>query len=144
MRQAIATVTLALLLCWTGLRASDVDALLEQGARQTAAGEIDAALASYRSAVAQDPGSPRANMKLAGLELVKQRYRASVEHFQTVIGLEPDNANAFVGMAVAYLHLGDYGLARAALMEAERLDPQKQDDIACVLQWIDMRAAGPH
>lgn len=134
-----------LLLSGTGVRAGDdVDALLEQGERQAAAGELDAALASYGAAVAQDPGSPRANMKLAGLELLKQQYRTSIEHFQNVIGHEPDNANAFVGMAVAYLHLGDYGLARAALMEAQRLDPQKQDDIARVLQWIDMRAAGPH
>jgi tetratricopeptide (TPR) repeat protein len=134
-----------LLLSGTVVRAGDdVDVLLEQGERQAAVGELDAALASYGGAVAQDPGSPQANMKLAGPELLTEQYRTSIEHFQTVIGHEPDNANAFVGMAVAYLHLGDYGLARAALMEAERLDPQKHDDIARVLQWIDMRAAGPH
>lgn len=140
MRQTLLTVALWLL-PWAALWGGEgVDALLERGARQAAAGEIDAALSSYRAAVAQAPGSARAHMRLAGLELVKQRYRDSIEHFQAVIAHEPDNANAFVGMAMAYLHLGDYGPARAALKEAERLAPHKRDDIAPVLRWIDAKA----
>jgi hypothetical protein len=36
------------------------------------------------------------------------------------IALDANNANAFVGMAIAYLHSGRHPLARAALEEAKR------------------------
>ena len=54
--------------------------------------------------------------------------------------MDPNNADAFVGMAVAYLHSGDYALARAALEEARRLAPEKGAQIDQVLAYLDRRS----
>ncbi len=118
----------------------DAEALIEQGNRQSQSGDLDAAFSSYLQAVGKDPKSVDAHFKLAGLQLVRRDYTSSIKSFQTVIGLAPDNANAFVGLGMAYLHLGSYGMARAALQEALRRDPSKQADIQNVLDWIDARS----
>lgn len=79
-------------------------------------------------------------MKLGGLQLVRRDYTSSIQSFQTVVRLAPDNANAFVGLGMAYLHLGSYSRARAAFQEALKRDPSKQADIQNVLDWIDARS----
>jgi Tfp pilus assembly protein PilF len=56
--------------------------------------------------------------------------------------LDGANADAFVGMAMAYLHGGDYALARAALEEAKRIDPAKQAKVDEVIAYINQREAG--
>ncbi len=119
---------------------SDAHALLEQGDRQSQSGDLDAAFSSYQRAVESDPHSANAHMKLAGLQLVRRDYTGSIRSYQTVIQLAPDNANAFVGLGIAYLHLGSYSRARAALQEALKRDPSKQADIQNVLDWIDARS----
>ena len=74
------------------------------------------------------------------MQLLRQEYRAGVENFQRAIALDPDNADAFIGMALAYLHMGQYGLARASLQEAQRIAPAKREEIEKVLAWIDQRS----
>ena len=54
--------------------------------------------------------------------------------------LDASNADAFVGMAVAYLHGRDYPLARASLEEAKRLDPGRQAKLDALIAYIDQRA----
>lgn len=119
---------------------SEAQALLEQGDGQSQSGDLDAAFSSYQRAVESDPQSVDAHLKLAGLQLVRRDYKGSINSFQTVIRLAPDNANAFVGLGIAYLHLGSYSRARAALQEALKRDPSKQADIQNVLDWIDVRS----
>ena len=117
----------------------DVTALLEQGNRQSATGDIEGAFESYKHAVENDPKSVDARFKLAAMQMVRGEYRASIENYKTVISMEQNNANAFVGMGIAYLHLGSHGLARAAFEEALKLDPSKRNDIQHVIDWIDVR-----
>jgi Flp pilus assembly protein TadD len=119
---------------------SEAQALLEQGDRQSRAGDLDAAFSSYQRAVEKDPQSADAHMKLGGLQLARRDYTSSIQSFQTVVRLAPDNANAFVGLGMAYLHLGSYSRARAAFQEALKRDPSKQADIQNVLDWIDVRS----
>jgi cytochrome c-type biogenesis protein CcmH/NrfG len=57
--------------------------------------------------------------------------------------LDQGNADAFVGMAVGYLHLGEYRLAREALKEAGRLAPQKKEEIDRVLAWLSDQPEAP-
>ena len=57
--------------------------------------------------------------------------------------LDQTNAGAFLGMAMAYLHLGRYELARQSLNEAERLDPSKKAEISKVRTWLDSRSDSP-
>jgi len=44
-------------------------------------------------------------------------------------------------MGIAYLHLGQYGLSRAALEEARRRSPEKHDEIETVLAWLGKKAS---
>jgi hypothetical protein len=63
----------------------------------------------------------------------------SIQSFQRAISLDANNADAFVGMAMAYLHGGRYGQARSALVEAKRIAPDKGPKIDEVIAWIDQR-----
>jgi Flp pilus assembly protein TadD len=76
--------------------------------------------------------------------LLKQEYAEAIRSFQIAIGLDAeDNAEAFIGLGIAYLHLGQYGAARAALTEARRLKPESGSDIDQLLAWLDGRSPGP-
>jgi tetratricopeptide (TPR) repeat protein len=116
--------------------------LLEQSYQQSSAGDLDAALNTLQEAVEKAPDSSLVHTRLGGVRVLRQEYDAGIKHFQRAIMLDQRNAVAFIGMAVAYLHLGQYSLARAALDEAGRLDPSKQAQIDRVLSWIDQRTGG--
>jgi tetratricopeptide (TPR) repeat protein len=121
--------------------AADAASLVEKGELQLKLGEIDAALDTLKKAVEADPNSSLAFTRLGSAWVMKQDYAAGLESFQQAIVLNADNANAFVGMAIAYLHSGRYSLARAALEEAKRIDPSKQREAEKLIGWIDQRAS---
>jgi len=86
--------------------------------------------------------SSLAQTRIGGALLLKQDYGLAIESFRQAILLDGANADAFVGMAMAYLHGGDYALARAALEEAKRIDPAKQAKVDEVIAYINQREAG--
>jgi tetratricopeptide (TPR) repeat protein len=114
--------------------------LMREGQRQLDAGKLDQAMLTFQRLVEEEPGSSLGHTRLGGVRLLRQEYRASVASFQRAIALDPRNADAFVGMALAYLHLGEYGLARESLNQAQLLDPSKRDEIERVMTWIDRRS----
>ena len=114
--------------------------LMQQGQRQLDAGELEQAELTFKEIVAQKPDSALGHTRLGGVQLLRQDHRAGIESFQRAIAMDPDNADAFIGMALAYLHMGQYGLARASLQEAQRIAPAKRDEIEKVLAWIDQRS----
>ncbi len=127
-----------------GVHAADeLNSLLERGQKQLDAGQLDEALASYQQAVQKDPNSSLAYTRLGGTRLLRQEYGDSITDFQQAIMLDQTNAGAFLGMAMAYLHLGRYELARQSLNEAERLDPSKKAEISKVRTWLDSRSDSP-
>ena len=119
-----------------------VGALIATGEAQLAAGDAEAAVATLEQAVAADPTSSLARTRLGGARLMHQEYSAAIQDFRGALGADTNNADAFVGMAVAYLHSGEYALARAALGEARRLAPDKAAQIDQVLVNLDQREAG--
>jgi tetratricopeptide (TPR) repeat protein len=119
------------------VQATDAAGSIQAGEAKLKAGEIDGGLALFREAVQADPGSALARTRLGGALLLKQEYKAAIEEFRVAIALDGNNPDAFVGMAVAYLHGGDYPLARASLEEAKRLDPAKQAKIDALIDSID-------
>ena len=141
-RRAGVWVTLALALAssYAIAAAEDVQRLIDAGNEHWQAGQLDQAQASYMSALEKEPRSVDAHMKLAGMYIARQQYRAAVETFQQAIGIKPDNADAFIGMAIGYLHLGDPALAYAALEEAARIDPKKRDRVEALMAHIDARS----
>lgn len=116
--------------------------LIQQGYELTAAGKLDEALTILQQAVAADPTSSLARTRLGGIRVLRQEYAESIEEFQQAIMLDQQNSAAFIGMAVAYLHNGDYSLAKASLAEAGNIDPTKQSEIERIYAWIEQRTNG--
>ncbi len=104
-------------------------------------GRVADALSTLEQAVAADPKSSLAYTRLGGAQLLHQDHASAIGSFRQAIMLDGNNADAFVGMAMAYLHGGDYALARAALEEAKRIDPAKQAKIDEVIAYINGREA---
>jgi Flp pilus assembly protein TadD len=119
--------------------APDAKALIAASEAELAQGKADEAVATLERAVAADPKSSQAHTRLGGARLMRQEYSAAIQDFRNALAADPTNADAFVGMAVAYLHSGDQALARAALEEARRLAPAKGPEIDRVLGYLDRR-----
>lgn len=122
--------------------AGDAAALIAAGEAKLKAGQIAAALTDFREAVTVDTSSSLAQTRLGGALLLHQEYGQAIDAFRAAISLSANNADAFIGMAIAYLHGGDYALARASLEEAKRIDPVKQARIDALIAAIDQRAGG--
>lgn len=118
------------------------EAGLAEAGRLARDGQIDAALAVYRALSESQPESAAVHARMGGMLLLKQDYAEAVRNFQIAIGLDPENnGEAFVGLGIAYLHLGQYGPARAALTEARRLKPESAADLEQVVAWLDGRTS---
>ncbi|MGB5831564.1 MAG: tetratricopeptide repeat protein [Thiohalocapsa sp.] len=119
--------------------------LISQGEQQLKENDIDGAIATLTTAVDQEPDSSLAHTRLAGAYLLGQRHGEAIDQFQQAISLDTNNAAAFIGMGIAYLHSGQFGAAKAALGGAKRLDPGKTEQIDELIARIDQRgAASPH
>ena len=121
----------------------DIETLLQQGYEQTVAGNLERAEQTFQRAIGKAPNSSLAYTRLGGVKVLRQEYSAGIKDFQQAIMLDQNNPTAFVGMAVAYLHMGQQSLAKAALHEAMRLDPAKKPEIDKVLAWIEQRGYTP-
>lgn len=117
---------------WSALAASHRD-LITLGDQQWAAGQLDTAQSTFEKAVQAEPRSVKAHMKLAGLQLSRQEFKACIETYQRTIGLEANNVKAWLGLGFAYLHTGQNSLSLAAFNEAIRIDPANQEKLATVL-----------
>ena len=129
-------------LCAAADQAPEQPERISQGIALMQTGEIDQAIEVLSEAVAADPNSAEARLRLGGAYLLKQHNLQAIEQFQESISLKADQAPAFLGLGVAYLHLGQHSHARAALQEAKRLDPNKTEDVDKVLKRMDETAAG--
>ena len=135
MNIAAATLAATLLVqgAWAGNDGGET-ALVAQGDKQWAAGRLDDARRSFEEAVTVNPRSPDAHMKLAGLQLSGRNYAAAIQTYQRIIGLDGNNAKAWIGLGMAYLHSGQHELSRAAFGEAVRADPSRKAQLAPLLE----------
>jgi Tfp pilus assembly protein PilF len=108
--------------------------LIGRGNQQWAAGRVEDARKSFEQAVAANPRSVEAHMKLAGLQLSSGDNSAAIQTYQRVIGLDGKHAKAWIGLGMAYLHSGQRELSRAALGEAVRADPALKAQFAELLE----------
>ncbi len=90
---------------------------------QAALGEIEAAMAHYRSAIEIRPRFPEANNNLGMLLNDQGEFEAAIAHFKIVIGVEPLFAAAHYGLGVAYQNLGDSTTAAICYQKAITLKP---------------------
>ncbi|MFM1892186.1 MAG: hypothetical protein RLZ44_1263 [Pseudomonadota bacterium] len=122
-----------------GLVQARADSALDRGQALAEQGDVAGALAAYQEIVAAQPEWGEAHARLGGMQLVNQLYPDAVRSFQQAISLGVDDSQPFVGMAMAYLHMGQYGPARAALEEAKTRGSERSQDIDDILTWLDAR-----
>jgi Flp pilus assembly protein TadD len=108
-------------------------ALIAQGGKQWEQGRLGDARKSFELAVAANPASVEAHMKLGGLLLSSADIAAAIPIYQRAISLEPANAKAWMGLGLAYLHAGQRELSRAAFEEAVRVEPGRKEQLARLL-----------
>ena len=109
--------------------AESLDSLLAKAKETWAQQQNEEAQKLFESAAALYPDEAEAHMRLAGFHLIQQNYRLCIDLYQKVIGMQNDNAHAFIGMGVSYLHLQNRALAKAAFTEAARLLPEKKAEL---------------
>lgn len=114
-------------------QADSVEPLVAEGDRQWAEGQYDLAQESFEQALKIEPRSVPLHMKLAGLQLFVQDFKGCIATYQRTIGLDPNNAKAWIGLGFAYLHTGKDSLSLAAFNEAMRLDPAIKPSLAPLL-----------
>ncbi len=76
------------------------------------------------------------------MQLLDQRYSDAVKSFQRAITLGDDGTRSFIGMGMAYLHMGQLGPARAAFVEAKSRGAANPQDVDGIIAWIDNRDPG--
>ena len=124
----------------SGSAMAQADKALSAGESKAATGDIVGAMAIYEQATREDPTSNEAYARLGGMQLLDQRYADAVLSFQQAISLGDSGARSFIGMGMAYLHLGQLGPARAAFVEARNRGTDHGTDVEQIIAWIDSRA----
>lgn len=140
-------ISLALILSWANLALAQTDSRLEEGQQKAVAGDIKGALEVYQGIVQAQPDSYEAHARLGGMQLLDQHYSDAVRSFQQAISLGDDGTRSFIGMGMAYLHMGQMSLARAAFVEAKARGVKNPADVDEILVWIDQRGSNdtrPH
>jgi tetratricopeptide (TPR) repeat protein len=134
----LAAIVLFLLLGAAGAVAAEAGpgdaALVAAGFRHWEAGRVEEAAKSFEQAIAVNPRSVEAHMKLGGLLLTSNRYAEAIRTYQRLISFDADNARAWIALGLAYRHAGQPELSRAAFGEAVRIEPARKTQLAGLLE----------
>jgi tetratricopeptide (TPR) repeat protein len=122
-----------------GEQAGATDSMFSKADGLAAQGEFDAAISATEEVVAKHPDSSLAHQRLGGMLLLNGNYTRAIDSFRTAIGLDERNGRAFIGMGMAYIHMGSYTLARASFDEALGRQPELAGEINKVTTWLDER-----
>ena len=87
-------------------------ALNEFGTLLTNMGAIDAACRVYSEAILHHPDNPMARVNLANLLLRANKHVEAREHYETVLRIDPDHAEAHQGLGAVLSDIGDRAGAR--------------------------------
>jgi tetratricopeptide (TPR) repeat protein len=82
-------------------------ALNEFGTLLTNMGAIDAACRVYSEAILHHPANPMAHVNLANLLLRANKHAQAREHYETVLRIDPDYAEAHQGLGAVLSDIGD-------------------------------------
>ncbi|MFT7695637.1 MAG: tetratricopeptide (TPR) repeat protein [Candidatus Latescibacterota bacterium] len=119
---------------WPTARADDYAGI---GANLHALGQMDAALAAYRRAMALDPNNTPTHTNLGWLLYVQGKYREAIGHYLIALEHQP-NATAQFNMGLAHMALGDFAAARQVYAQGiERFGAEEAQSIGAV---DDLRA----
>ena len=113
--------------------------LIVEAEKYWTTGQLGPAQSAFEAAVAAQPEALTPRLRLAGFQLANQQTSASIDNYRKIISQAPNNSTAWIGLGLAYLHSGQPELARAALAEAVRVDPSRQEKIAPLIAKLDAR-----
>jgi len=136
---SIAVVLVAVMVATVGLVQARAEGDLERGQKLAEQGDVVGALAAYQKVVAARPEWPEGHAYLGGMQLMDQRYKDAVLSFQKAISLGAESRRPFIGMGMAYLHMGQFGPARAAFVEAKARSAEKGGEIDKILAWLEAK-----
>ncbi len=97
------------------------------GMVQLAAGDIDAGIASFMTALRLEPGSAQAYCGLGLAYRQLQRYSDAADAFRASEQLAPDQATASLNLGLVLSAAGDEQGARKALLRAAALEPEDME-----------------
>lgn len=121
-----------------GLNAAAVSAssseLVAQGDRLWAQGKLADARVAFEQAARSATDPVPALMKLGGLMLSSQDFAVAIATYKRVIGQDRNNARAWMGLGMAYLHTQQKDLSRAAFGEAVRIEPVRQQQLSDLIE----------
>lgn len=85
-------------------------------------------VASYRQAIALDPGNPTLRIALGGTLYSQKDYDGAIRIFQQAVDLKPDLANAHYNLSVAYREKGELNNALTAMQAVVQLIDKSSPD----------------
>ena len=135
---------LSLGLGWGPAALAQLGESLAEGQQKAAAGDIEGALAVYQELTQAHPDSHEAFAHLGGMQLLDRRYADAIKSFQRAIALGDGGTRSFIGMGMAYLHIGQLGPARAAFVEARSRGAANPAELDQLIAWIDARGGPGH
>ena len=95
-----------------------------EGVRLAQENQVDAAAARFRASVELDPEFVEARENLAGMLCASGHYREGIVEYGEALKRHPDDASTHGMVARAFVALGEYQNARAALERALALQPK--------------------
>jgi tetratricopeptide (TPR) repeat protein len=107
----------------TSVQATSTRDLIVSGNTLWSEGKFSEAETSFKKALEGEPASSVAHERLANLYLTQNKTSEAIEEFQNAINDDPENANLFIGIAIAYLHKQYYQMADAMVNRAMQLNP---------------------
>ncbi len=89
--------------------------------------KIDEAIIEYKKIIKENPKNKLAYQRLASIYLLNNKAKDAIPAYQDAIMHDPENPKLFASMSIAYLHLGQYSMAKAMANEAITLDPSMEN-----------------
>ena len=102
-------------------------------------GQLEQALSQYHALAVQHPESVEVIEGLGSAQLLNQQYREAIATYQKAISLGETSGRSFMGMGMAYLHLGMFSKAEAALKEAKSRQESPNENLDDVLGWLEKK-----
>lgn len=100
--------------------------------------KIDEAIVEYKKIIKENPNNKLAYQRLASIYLLNNKARDAIPAYQDAIIHDPENPKLFASMSIAYLHLGQYSMAKAMANQAVALDP-KMENAKKIITYADKK-----
>ncbi len=116
-------------------------ALQQEGHKAQDAGDLDAAIGYYESALAADPRNRSAIIALAQVARAQGLPGKAIGLYREALVLEPNDIVALTGQGEALADKGALELAREKLVEAQRVCSEKCPQVAALEKTIASSAS---